>query len=82
MAEVGNSTTEQGAPSLTMAPNFTFEELVADPYKNAISYLEKHNIMQIFQAMTASIIYQKPDNPLDFMIAEIGKMKKLKEANK
>lgn len=53
-----------------------YVEPIQDPYGKAIKYLEKHNIMQLFQALTASIVYNKPDDPLQSMMKEIEVMKK------
>ncbi|KAK7103887.1 uncharacterized protein [Littorina saxatilis] len=85
MAEVAeNPPSEQPPPPslAAAADDINYEDPVPDPYNKAISYLEKHNILQIFQTMTASIIFQKPDNPLDFMITEIGDMKQQRDSEK
>ncbi|XP_072031196.1 uncharacterized protein [Amphiura filiformis] len=54
---------------------------IADPYGRAIRYMEKHNVMQIFQKLTAEIIYHRPDDPLSHMLDELQKMKKDRERN-
>ncbi|KAK3593421.1 hypothetical protein CHS0354_020179 [Potamilus streckersoni] len=59
-----------------------YVEPIQDPYQKAISYLEKHNILQLFQNLTASIVYTKPDKPLEFMMHEVEKIKKLQNKNK
>lgn len=57
MAEVvENPPTEQPPPpSLTKTADdmmmITYEEPVPDPFSKAITYLEKHNILQIFQVL-------------------------------
>ncbi|XP_076099753.1 uncharacterized protein LOC143069151 [Mytilus galloprovincialis] len=53
-----------------------YVEPIQDPYGKAIKYLEKHNVMQLFQALTASIVYNKPEDPLQTMMKEIETMKK------
>ncbi|XP_076442948.1 uncharacterized protein LOC143281594 [Babylonia areolata] len=81
MAEVAdNPPTEQPPPPSVLAHDINYEEPMPDPYNKAINYLEQHNILQIFQSMTASIIFQKPENPLDFMISEIAEMKKTRDS--
>ncbi|KAL8604877.1 hypothetical protein ACOMHN_028505 [Nucella lapillus] len=83
MAEVvENPPTEPPPPPSLNTPEINYEEPLPDPYNKAITYLEQHNILQIFQGMTANIIYQKPDNPLDFMISEIADMKKSRDSKK
>lgn len=85
MAEVvENPPREQPAPPslAACAMEVQYQDPVPDPYSKAITYLEKHNILQIFQSMTANIIFQKPDNPLDFMISEIGNLKQQRDSAK
>jgi len=55
---------------------------VEDPYNKAISYLEKHNILQIFQHLTSDVIYHRPTDPLDYLIQEVQKMKEKQEEEK
>lgn len=59
--------------------NVEYVEPIQDPYNKAIKYLENHNVLQLFQQLTASIIYTKPDKPLEYMIQEVERMKKEKE---
>lgn len=67
-----NNAAESGGPS----EEKDYVEPIQDPYGKAIKYLEKHNVMQLFQALTASIVYNKPDDPLQTMMKEIETMKK------
>ncbi|KAK7485021.1 hypothetical protein BaRGS_00023799 [Batillaria attramentaria] len=82
MAEVtDNPPTEQPPPpSVNAADDMYYMEPAPDPFNKAITYLEQHNILQIFQNMTANIIYQKPENPVEFMISEIAEMKKQRDS--
>ncbi|XP_071080962.1 testis-specific expressed protein 55-like [Haliotis cracherodii] len=59
----------------------TYVEPVPDPYNKAIKYLEKHNILQLFQTMTTNIVYKRPEHPVDFMIEEIEELKKMIDPN-
>ncbi|KAK3526978.1 hypothetical protein QTP86_006120 [Hemibagrus guttatus] len=50
----------------------------ADPYERTVKYLESHNILQIFQEITESLVYDRPDDPLRFML-EQGSQKRRAE---
>ncbi|KAF5909540.1 C3orf30-like protein, partial [Clarias magur] len=42
----------------------------ADPYERAVKYLESHNILRIFQEITERLVYDRPDDPLRFMVEQ------------
>ncbi|XP_033122509.1 testis-specific expressed protein 55-like [Anneissia japonica] len=46
-----------------------------NPYITAVNYLEEHHIMQIFQHLTSGIVYQKPEDPLQYMVDELVRMR-------
>lgn len=45
----------------------TFE----DNYRNAVEYLEKYQILYIFEDITANLVYHRPDNPLQEISRQI-----------
>lgn len=51
----------------------------ADPYTKAVHYVEKHRIVEIFQNITSRIAYTRPEDPLQFMLDEIEKVRKGKK---
>lgn len=46
-----------------------------DPYTKAVKYIEEHQIVEVFQNITARIAFEKPEDPLQFMMDEIEKVR-------
>ncbi|CAH1790734.1 unnamed protein product [Owenia fusiformis] len=47
---------------------------IEDPYSRAVKYLEKHNILPLFQSLTAGIVEHSPVDPLEFIANEVERL--------
>ena len=46
---------------------------IVDKRGEALAYLEKHKMIQLFEIIGAKIACEKPDDPNSFMLAELSK---------
>lgn len=46
-----------------------------DPAETAKEYLLKHRVMALFEMMTAALLYYKPDDPKEFLVDSLVKLK-------
>ncbi|XP_071963129.1 uncharacterized protein [Antedon mediterranea] len=81
-AAAGTSTTTTDTANENINKNNSKDEIKPDyiapeqnPYVKTVNYMEEHSIMHIFQHLTSGIVYQRPDDPLQYMVDELERMK-------
>lgn len=55
---------------------------ITDPRQEAISYMEQKNVFKLFDFLGAQLAKEKPDDPNDFLLSELRRIVRLKEAGK
>ncbi|XP_020626316.1 uncharacterized protein LOC110063658 [Orbicella faveolata] len=62
--------------AVAAAENFEEEQIgipapEENPFLQSVKYLEKHQILRLFQNFAAQIVYNRPDNPLQYLVDEL-----------
>ncbi|XP_017670211.1 PREDICTED: uncharacterized protein C3orf30 homolog [Lepidothrix coronata] len=74
------NTSEAAAAAAETAYETPEPTIFENAYQMSIDYVEKHNIMQIFQEITEKLVYSKPDDPLQFILMEVQSMIEARQA--
>ena len=58
------------------------QPVIRDQRAEAMAYLEDKKILRLFDTLGVRLAQEKPENPNNFLLAEIRTMQSLKQENK
>ena len=58
----------------------TNEDDTSNPYEaDALKYLKEHKILELFEQLTATLVYERPDDPRAFMKRHVCELQRVKQ---
>lgn len=56
--------------------------IISDPRQDAIAYMEQKNVFKLFDMLGAQLAREKPEDPNEFLLNELKRIKQLKDTGK